>query len=679
MFSRPWQVKPQQKLQRRLAYVMLLAALALIAADGIGVWIGRQEAMNNATLEAANIAGALAGEMSGVIQMTDTVLGGMRDQVETYGTAPASLSRLGRMLGAVNKALPMLRWIKVFDAQGRLLVRPASSQPGGQAGSQVGGDIAQAAYFAHHRDVTDRGFFIDGPMRDPADGSLVLTISCRIDKADGSFGGVVVASLSQEYLQNMLSGFDVGTTGVIVMLRSDSTLIARMPEDPKDIGRAVLRHPQPLGRVSGESVSPIDGILRLDSTAWVKDTPIVLRVGRGKAEVLGPWRAMAAFQGIGLTLVLAGLASLSLRLAQSIGEKERSNALLKWSNAQLAKSEALTARANRWLEMAEEMAQVGHWHISLNGGQKVTWSDEVYRLHGVTRATFTPTLEKVVQACHPEDRAMVRDTMRAAIDLGRPFERVSRIVRPDGTERHVLSRGFFQAAAGGAPPSIFGVMMDVTEQKRSEAALVEANANAEAANVALEAANQSLQAMALQDSLTGLANRRRFDRALDQEFRRAMRTGTPIGLILIDVDQFKEFNDMYGHQAGDACLRTIGAAIPPLLNRPGDIAARYGGEEIALLLPGTSLAGACALAERVAKAVRDLRLPHAGSVHGCVTISGGVEAFVPLRDSDGAAKLVEHADLALYAAKRAGRDRVVTYGDFMKTAESRAVPAFSAE
>jgi diguanylate cyclase (GGDEF)-like protein/PAS domain S-box-containing protein len=353
--------------------------------------------------------------------------------------------------------------------------------------------------------------------------------------------------------------------------------------------------------------------------------------------------------------------------------------LLKWSNAQLAKSEALTARANRWLEMAEEMAQVGHWHISLNGGQKVTWSDEVYRLHGVTRATFTPTLEKVVQACHPEDRVLMRDTMRAAIDLGRPFERVSRIVRPDGTERHVLSRGFFQAAAGGAPPSIFGVMMDVTEQKRSEAALVEANANAEAANVALEAANQSLQAMALQDSLTGLANRRRFDRALDQEFRRAMRTGTPIGLILIDVDQFKEFNDMYGHQAGDACLRAIGAAIPPLLNRPGDIAARYGGEEIALLLPGTSIAGACALAERVAKQVRDLGLPHAGSLHGCVTISAGVDAFVPLRDADAAAKLVEHADLALYAAKRAGRNRVLSFVAFEKAAGTRALPAFSAD
>ncbi len=214
----------------------------------------------------------------------------------------------------------------------------------------------------------------------------------------------------------------------------------------------------------------------------------------------------------------------------------------------------------------------------------------------------------------------------------------------------------------------------MTEQIHAEAALLEANAKAEAANAALESANHALQALVLQDSLTGLSNRRHFDRGLGQEFRRAVRTGTSIGLILIDVDLFKQFNDTYGHQAGDACLRAIAATIPPLLNRPGDIAARYGGEEIALLLPGTAQPGACALAERVAQAVRNLAIPHAGSEYGIVTISAGVEAFVPVRELDTEAELLEHADMALYGAKHAGRDRVFCYGDLPHGAEAKPLP-----
>jgi diguanylate cyclase (GGDEF)-like protein len=270
----------------------------------------------------------------------------------------------------------------------------------------------------------------------------------------------------------------------------------------------------------------------------------------------------------------------------------------------------------------------------------------------------------------------MRDAVRRTITTGNPFEIVARIQWGDGSIRHLLTRGFFQAASGGTPPSVFGVIMDVTEQVNAEAALVEANTKTAAANAALEAANHSLQALVLQDALTGLSNRRHFDRGLWQEFRRAMRAGTSIGMILIDVDQFKQYNDTYGHQAGDACLRAIASTIPPLLNRPGDIAARYGGEEIALLLPGTSRAGARALAERVAKAVRALGLVHAGSSHGVVTISAGVEAFVPVRDLDTETELLEHADMALYAAKHAGRDRVVCYCDVPHGTDGRSVPIF---
>jgi diguanylate cyclase (GGDEF)-like protein/PAS domain S-box-containing protein len=656
-----------QRLQFRLAVVMILAGFALVAADIAGIWSARQGALANSWAESTNLASSLADQTHGVLQMMETVMNSMRDQVESDGSTPASLARLGRMLVAARKALPMLHGLTVLDAQGRPVIRPDPAPP-------KGFDFASMAYFLHHRGDPSRAPFVGWPVRDATDGSWVLTVSSRVDRPDGAFAGLVVASIPVTYLQEMFSGFDVGQHGVISMLRADGVLIARRPRDLPDIGQVVGKLASPGRDQKTVSASPIDGETRLESAVWVDNAPVVLRVGRSKSDVLAAWHVMAVFHGIALALVLAGLSSLSWRLAASIGESERAAAALRRTNAQLAQSEALTARANRWLEMAEEVARVGHWRLTLADGYALTWSDEVYRLHGMSKTGFQLTPEHVINTYHPEDRNTMRDAIRRTIATGIPFETVARILWDDGSVRHLLTRGFFQAASAGAPPSVFGVIMDVTEQIHAEAALLKANAKAEAANAALESANHALQALVLQDSLTGLSNRRHFDRGLSQEFRRAMRTGTSIGLILIDVDQFKQFNDTYGHQAGDACLRAIAATIPPLLNRPGDIAARYGGEEIVLLLPGTAQPGARALAERVAQAVRNLAIPHAGSEYGIVTISAGVEAFVPVRELDTEAELLEHADMALYGAKHAGRDRVFCYGDLPHGAEPKTLP-----
>ncbi|MGC8470587.1 MAG: diguanylate cyclase domain-containing protein, partial [Acetobacteraceae bacterium] len=170
----------------------------------------------------------------------------------------------------------------------------------------------------------------------------------------------------------------------------------------------------------------------------------------------------------------------------------------------------------------------------------------------------------------------------------------------------------------------------------------------------LEAANQRLELLAWQDSLTGLGNRRAFDRRLDHEYRRAHRSGAPLALILIDVDRFKHFNDMYGHPAGDDCLRAVAGAVDSVLRRPADHGARYGGEEIAMLLPETDEAGAVLLAERVCATVRALGIEHAGNEGGIVTVSAGVAAILPGDGADTASGLVRAADRALYAAKSVG-------------------------
>ncbi|SEM41593.1 diguanylate cyclase (GGDEF) domain-containing protein [Variovorax sp. YR750] len=188
---------------------------------------------------------------------------------------------------------------------------------------------------------------------------------------------------------------------------------------------------------------------------------------------------------------------------------------------------------------------------------------------------------------------------------------------------------------------------------------IQTEAELRRARDALETLNQTLNTLAMEDGLTGLANRRKFDVTLDTEFSRAVREASTLALIMIDVDCFKQYNDIYGHAAGDECLQKIGRTVAALASRrPGDLAARYGGEELAVLLPHTDVQGAVGLAERIRSAVRDLKIAHAGAANGFVTLSAGVEALRPSVSSGQSKELIEAADKALYQAKTQGRDRV---------------------
>jgi diguanylate cyclase (GGDEF)-like protein len=175
---------------------------------------------------------------------------------------------------------------------------------------------------------------------------------------------------------------------------------------------------------------------------------------------------------------------------------------------------------------------------------------------------------------------------------------------------------------------------------------------------ALAEANSRLERLSSQDGLTGVANRRRFDEALDLEWRRASRSGTPVSLIMLDLDYFKDFNDTNGHLAGDERLRQVAQALASTLGRAGDLVARYGGEEFVVLLPGMGADDASALAERLRQGVEAMGLSHnASPVSQVVTLSAGVAtAFAEERVSPAA--LVAAADGALYRAKREGRNRV---------------------
>jgi diguanylate cyclase (GGDEF)-like protein/PAS domain S-box-containing protein len=192
----------------------------------------------------------------------------------------------------------------------------------------------------------------------------------------------------------------------------------------------------------------------------------------------------------------------------------------------------------------------------------------------------------------------------------------------------------------GEIDGVIAISRDVTQQKNLEG---------------------RLESLAIEDGLTGLANRRRFDERLSEEWARAYRERTSLALLMIDLDHFKSFNDEYGHPAGDECLRSVARILAAEAKRTADVAARYGGEEFAMLLPNTDAAGCARIGERIRRKLHDAGIPHALNLpSGLVTASFGGAICRPASDrSAGQASLVEAADRALYAAKAGGRDRLV--------------------
>ena len=255
--------------------------------------------------------------------------------------------------------------------------------------------------------------------------------------------------------------------------------------------------------------------------------------------------------------------------------------------------------------------------------------------------------------------ARLADILRASIERGERAaiprheidtwirQMLAAFVRPGEHDIHLqdgrwLSARVRPAADGGS----LMMVNDITQSKHAEAVLNELNLQ--------------LTDLASKDGLTGLTNRRGYDEALAREFSRSSRSGVPLSLLLVDVDRFKTYNDTYGHPAGDECLRTIGNLLKLTVRRPGDIAARNGGDEFAAILPDTPEEGAVLLADTVRKRVRDLGLQHSGNALGIATVSIGVATLTATARFARPEELVHAADVALYAAKAAGHDRTMT-------------------
>jgi diguanylate cyclase (GGDEF)-like protein len=247
---------------------------------------------------------------------------------------------------------------------------------------------------------------------------------------------------------------------------------------------------------------------------------------------------------------------------------------------------------------------------------------------------------------HPEDIEKVRNGHQTVLQSGYSVF-AYRIRRKDGEYVWIESAVKLMYEVLSGEQKLIVVSRNISERKLVEQRLQEAN--------------ELLQYLSTIDGLTGVSNRRTFDERLELEWNRGLRTSALLSLIMLDIDYFKAYNDTYGHQGGDGCLKQVASVIQETLGRSTDLLCRYGGEEFCVILPETNEAGAKTVGEKIRRAIEELKIPHSGSeILPWVTISVGTATMIPSAYTSFM-NLISNADKAVYKAKLDGRNCVRTY------------------
>lgn len=609
----------------RIVLFVVAACLLGMALEGWPTWQARDTAIREDRTETSNLARSLAQHVHDEVKTAETLLADLRERVMVDRLAPESLERLHRSMTASVDRLPLLDGLFIYDEAGNWVVNSRSVKQDPSLNN------SDRSYFQYHRSHDDLHTHVDQPVRSRSGNVWVLPVSVRFNNPDGSFGGVILATVSVDFLQRFYQAFDPGAGGSMTLMSASGIIIARNPIDEKSIGADVSTRPIFEHMSSGviadtfEYLSSVDNIARLGSMHRVDEYPLVMLVSHSAVGVLADWWSdTMRYLTIGC-IAAAALIFLGIRMAEQVRvreDAERRYRLL----AEYSGDAILCAT------MSGERIYVSPAFAVMTG-----WSnEESLRLHWSAMV-------------HPEDKEGLDATLAALKAGAGQVTATFRYIRKDGTFLWVEAR---LQVIPGIPPNerqFIANMRDITKRKAAEDAII--------------VLNEVLAGQAMTDGLTGLGNRRRFDEAIEIEWSRAKRAGTHLSLLMIDVDRFKFYNDRYGHQQGDTCLRTISDLVADAARRPADLVARYGGEEIVVLLADTTEAGAQEMAERMRAAIEQRALEHLDNTPWRVaTASIGAATLHPRTDKTrSAADLIAMADKGLYEAKHRGRNRVVTF------------------
>ncbi|MDE5446497.1 diguanylate cyclase [Bradyrhizobium sp. CSA207] len=612
------------RLPLRAAAFVVLTCTAILGVSAWREWSAREAVLRGAETEMANVARSLTQHAEDSLDLLDSGVVGVVSRLEMDGTEPATIAKLRNLLEARRKAMERVHSLAIIDDQGNWLTSPGA----------IASTFSDDAFFRHHQLSSKREAYVGRPVQSQLDGEWVVTLSRRFNKLDGSFGGVVLATISSRYLSHFYEQFEIGRNSAVALVHGDGMIIARNPSNDKFVGRSVadkplLRDPS-LQRPGGayHFKSPLDGAARVSFFKRSGRFPLILLATVDKGELLAPWRAAAISRMLyvlALVILIAVIGAVLVRqlqrgqrMAAALVEKEAHFRLLAEGSSDMVTRIGFDERLRY---VSPSAVGVVGWRANQLIGTPA--------LAGIN-ADDRPRVQAIVDAMKRGDMEEARLTYRNAHRQNGEvwLESTMRVTRKDN----------------GDADGVVAISRDISEQKKLET---------------------RLETLAIEDSLTGLANRRRFDERLKEEWARAYRDRSSLSLLMVDVDHFKAYNDEYGHPAGDACLRVVAKVIAAEMQRAGDLAARYGGEEFAILLPNTDAAGCARIGDRIRRAIRDAGLVHTTNhASGFVTASlGGAACRPALERTAGVGSLVEAADQALYAAKEAGRNRLMMSGE----------------
>jgi diguanylate cyclase (GGDEF)-like protein/PAS domain S-box-containing protein len=614
------------------AAFVALVCVAILGMSAAREWSLREATLKTAEVDLANLARSLAQHAEDSFDLLDASIVGAVTRLETDGTGPATLSKLRAILVARKATSKRINGIAIIDENGDWLASSGLS----------GKNLSDRESFRHHLQSTEPGAFIGHPVKSTS-GEWVVPVSRRFNHSDGSLGGMVIALVGTAYFSEFYRQFDIGPRDTVTLLSTDGIALARHPDDGTYIGRDMSQASFFRGISSPASSgvryfkSGLTGLQRLGFYQQSDRYPFVILATKAQDEVLARWRHNASVR-MAIVLVLVVLIAVmgiylvrqlqrGQRMAAALASKEANFRLLAEGSSDMVTRIGLDERV--YYASPSSIRIVGWPPAQLEGGPA---------LAGVNPLDL-PRVEEAVAALKRGEMEETRITYRT-----RHLEKSE--VWVESTLRVTRNSGIIDG--------VVAITRDVTQQKDLEG---------------------KLETLATEDGLTGLANRRCFDDRLLEEWARAYRERTCLSLLMIDVDQFKKFNDEYGHPAGDECLRAIAGILAAEAKRTTDLATRYGGEEFAMLLPNTDAAGCARIGQRILREIRDAGIAHKLNFPSrLVTASIGAAVCRPgVERSAGHASLVEAADHALYEAKNSGRDRLV-----MATPQVRQLAVVSA-
>lgn len=313
------------------------------------------------------------------------------------------------------------------------------------------------------------------------------------------------------------------------------------------------------------------------------------------------------------------------------------------------------------LSLATQAASIGVWDWDIRSDM-LTWDDQMYRLFDIDKGTTDNNYMMWRNAVDPNDIAVAEGLLLDSLNGNGEYNTQFWIVTPKKERRFLQAIGKVERDDAGNALRVVGVNWDITKQKDYERFLEISKHKAEQSKKSLEKQAKVLEEYAFLDPLTHLANRRKFDKVFDEEWRRASRNHQPLSICMIDIDFFKGYNDTLGHDEGDLCLQQVADAINKNSSRGGELAARFGGEEFIILLPHCDEKNAYYTCENIRRSVEKLEIKHPNSkVSSVVTVSIGCATFNPPDKALDKKSLIIRADKALYRAKHHGRNRVDTF------------------